>query len=387
MVEQEDKAKRAAKIANSKAKTAPKRKKPLPKQAAVATPKPVARQPNETPLPKSIELKREPTMPTMEQETEVEEEHGNALTKGMGIIDNADFAKEAYLEGGTSGATYAELSEDMTQDAFKTFRGTATARQLGSAAASEAILGPLAIAGSIMEMKEGYDELGKDPAKGATTMTEGGLGAASATAGMLAPFVAGAATAAPLLSSAAMGMKFGAFGNDQVKDLGWLHNDQGESESASSWAADKGHDADVYVSTLTGNATLGRIAGAARTLEAVPEAAVTAAAAGVVAAPGKLVATGRSLGHNAGQNKRAGSYADQNDGIGVHMTDGSVRMAQRGSDDARVGGQQMASYDEEQEAAIARAKLLHPEQWGEQPNEVSLFNKYAEQARVGTRSK
>ena len=91
------------------------------------------------------------------------------------------------------------------------------------------------------------------------------------------------------------------------------------------------------------------------------------------------------MGKQLANNDRATSYATANDGIGVRNPyTGQVEIAPSGSLAALTGGRQMANYDDSLSDAVEESKLLHPERWGEAENEVSAFNKVAEEMRQGT---
>ena len=402
LMEQEPKRKH---IADHRHHTKPKAKhkgKAKPKHAGKT---PAARQPGEKPKPKQAAVGvRDPWadarfVPEREapgRREEEEEEQENPVIAGIGHIEDAHFAVEAATKGGTNAETLGELSEILDEEAAETFAGHAsTAGSLAS------VLGPaLSIGGGIAEVISGREEYRHDHAKGMTTMIGGGAGIGSGVAGIAAlGGVGGAAMLSTGLAGGAAGLKIGSYGNDQVKDLGWLKNADGQAEKASDRLADKAEAADHWVAKHTGSATFGKIAGTGAMLLMTP-AAGAVATAGAVASPVNkgvlaLESAGTTMGKDLANFNRANEYAgtrdsklDAVDGVGVRDPyTGQVAIAQRGTQAAFRGGQQMADYDDELVDAVETSKILHPERWGKEANELSAFNAVAEQIASRARPK
>jgi hypothetical protein len=193
------------------------------------------------------------------------------------------------------------------------------------------------------------------------------------------------------LAGGAAGLKIGSYGNKQVKELGWLKNADGEAETASDRLADDAEAADHWMAKHTGSAIAGKIAGTGTMLLELP-AAGAVSTAGAIASPVNkgvlaLESAGTNIGKSAANLSRTEQYAgassnglDAVDGIGARDPyTGQVAITQRGTPDAIRAGKQMADYDDNLVDAVETSKVLHPERWGKEANELSAFNAIAEQ--------
>lgn len=196
--------------------------------------------------------------------------HGNPVMTGLTLADLAHLAGEGGVSGGLE---VAEAGAHIAHEAGQVFEGATMANGLPIATAAQrtmfgatAIASPLAIAGGAAEIIDGVSQIAHGNAqKGAVTTTTGAATAGSGIAGLagLAGSAGGAAAAGPL-SAFALGMKVGAFGNENVKERGWLHDREGNDASASEWAAEKGQAVDEWV-TEHSFGPLGTLAGLATT--------------------------------------------------------------------------------------------------------------------------
>jgi len=395
-MEQEPKRKHVADHRHHAKPKAKRKAKPRPKHASA---KPAAREPGEKPKPKDAAIARDPWADAktvageqreVPEQREEEEEEENPVGAGIGHIEDAHFGVEAATKGGTSAETLKELSEVMDDEAGELWAGEAS-----TAGGLASVLGPaLSIGGGVMEVISGAKEWHHDAVKGGMTMAGGGLGIGSGVSGLAAlAGVSGAAMASTGLAGGALGLKIGSSGNQAVKDLGWLKDSEGRAETASDRLADKAEAADDWMTKHTGSATLGKVAGTGAMVLLLP-AAGAIATAGAIASPVNkgvlaLESEGTSIGKHLANSGRANQYAgmrenklDAVDGIGVRDPyTGQVSIAQRGTQAAERAGQQMADYDDNLVDAVEASKVLHPERWGKEANELSAFNAIAERMR------
>lgn len=230
--------------------------------------------------------------------------HGNPVMTGLTLVDLAHLAGEAGVSGGLH---MGKAGSDIAHEAGLVFEGsphvTAAQRTMFGATA---IASPLAIAGGTAEFIDGLSQIAHGNAqKGAVTATTGAATAGSGIAGLagLAGSAGGAAAAAPL-SAFAMGMKVGAFGNEDVKERGWLQDREGNDASASEWAAEKGQAVDEWV-TEHSFGPLGTLAGLATTY-----------GASILGAGASLGAAGLSLGESLVADVGMGDILDAQAGGG-----------------------------------------------------------------------
>ena len=394
-------------------KAAVKRKpKPRPKRAGMyaTKAKPAARKSGEVAAPKKaaigvkdpwgaspVPVEHEARRREEDEEHEEHEESENPVATGLQYADYAHLGADAMIEGGTSGDGLLGLMDGIGEEASEVLAGEGTAAQTGLAASTGAIFAPMAITGGIMEMVDGYNEFGRDTAGGATTFL-GGLATAGSGASAIAGLagVGAAATAGPALASGAAGLKVGRYGNEQVKELGWLRDKDGNAEAPSTWAAENGENTEHWLAKHTHNETLAAIGGAGATALSVPVAGAVATAGAINGGVVKLENFGAERGKNLANFHRMNVYAGTNDeaelnsldGLGVRDAHtGQVEIAQRGTQAAALAGQQMADYDDNLSDAVERSKVLHPERWGKEANELSAFNGIAEKMHEGTHRK
>jgi len=157
------------------------------------------------------------------------------------------------------------------------------------------VLGPLGLASGTTEMAMGgrkalhakdIDEK-SDGALEALRGAAGTVGSAATMTGMSGPL-------APAMAAGAAGVAFGHYGDNQVKKHGLLKDHNGESQSASDWAADKGWAMDQAVASATGSKGLGTAAGLLETGKGAVDGAVLSAGVGLydlarMAAPGGAI--------------------------------------------------------------------------------------------------
>ncbi len=325
------------------------------------------------------------------------EEAENPVSTGLEYADYAHLGADALIEGETKGDGLLGLVDSMGEEASEVLAGAGEAAQTGLAASTGAVFAPMAITGGIMEMIEGYNEFGRDAAGGATTFL-GGMATAgsgvSATLGLAG--IGSAAAAGPALASGAAGLKIGSYGNEQTKELGWILDHDGNDITASSWAAQNGEDTERWLAKHTHNKTFAAIGGGTATALSVPTAAVLATAGAVNGGVNKLEDFGAEHGKQLANFHRMNIYAgtekdgtlDAVDGIGARNPyTGQVEIAQRGTRQADLGAQQMADYDDNLSDAVERSKVLHPERWGMEANDLSVFNGVAEKMYERTHRK
>ncbi|MGE5187202.1 MAG: hypothetical protein ACM31C_34370 [Acidobacteriota bacterium] len=213
------------------------------------------------------------------------------------------------------------------------------------------VLGPLGMASGAVEIAEGISEArdghGVD---GALDIASGAAGVGSSGAGMASLLVAGAIPWAVGLGAAEDGMEVGHYGDKQVKELGRLHDSEGNATTASRWAGDTARDVHDWFADR-GHPVLGHVAG-------VPTLAGTTVIAGGLAVEAAAESEGRAAGGWLGRRSRVNHY--------------------NGYDMNLVGGaESFAHYDDTQEAAIERTKREHPERWGHNPNNLTPDQAFA----------
>jgi hypothetical protein len=276
---------------------------------------------------------------------DLREQSSNPVATGISIVDKAHLAADAAMNGGT-------LVSKLSHEASELISGEASAGKLAFAGAS-AVAAPLAIAGGILEIDEGLDQWKHgNRADGGFAMTGGGLNILSGGSG-LAALGGSSALAATSAGSAslALGLAAGHHGDKQVKKLGWLHDDDGRAVSASEWAGHLGRGADDYL-TDRGHPYLGTAAGIATTFGA------SVVGAGM-AMDAELISAGKAAGSKLANQHRASHYANYE---GATVTGGA---------------QALADYDDDQEAAVERSKVEHPERWGHNPNNPTFGQAYS----------
>lgn len=306
-----------------------------------------------------------------------EGEPANPVGTGLDIVDGAHLTGDSFIEGGAPGKSMLEIGEDM-EEKGNLFDPAIEADHMGLSSGT-VIAAPLAIAGGIMEMYEGYEDIKKGDEGGSGTLSvgEGGLTTASGIAAIagLAGSAVGA-VAAPLLATGATGMKVGHYGDQQVQKLGWYHDEDGKAQTASSWMADQGTAANDWVTKQTGgDRVLGHTAGLETMGQSLPEAGGAATLAAMKGTNDKvidpLVTTGRELGSDIAAMNRADHY----DGYDAQLSTvdpktGKTVVPEKGSVEARRADDDWANYDDEKDAAIARSKKEHPERWGLPPDQT-----------------
>lgn len=297
----------------------------------------------------------------MPEHAEPEAEGGSPATPVLAAADDAHLLAEAAIDGETAATSWGGLTAHMGHEAVEIMAGEGTAMQTGMMGAS-AVMGPVAIAGGIMEMIEGRKEWQEGrKADGAVSMGAGGLGVSSGVAGLAGLAGAGpAAAAAPLLASSAVGLKVGHFGDNEVKKMGVLHNDEGEAESASEWAGENGKHADAWVTKHLHSGALGTIAGLGATLGSVFPAAGMSMAGAVMGGYSLANNAGHAIGTGLAHHHRASHY------------ESAYGMSEKDA-------QGLADYDDGQAAAIERSKREHPERWATPKAPGYFEEKYGQQ--------
>jgi len=177
--------------------------------------------------------------------------HGNPVLNGLTLLDLGHAVGEAAIDGRTAFQNFGQLAHHAGHEAGALWTGAGTTAQQGLNVAT-GVMSPLAIAGGTMEIIDGVNQLRHGDSAGAVTATSGLATAGSGIAGLAGLAGSGvAAAAAPVLSAAGLGLKAGAYGNQQVKERGWLEDSEGNNASASEWVADKAQSVDEYVSEKT----------------------------------------------------------------------------------------------------------------------------------------
>ncbi|MEP6864769.1 MAG: hypothetical protein ABJE66_29385 [Deltaproteobacteria bacterium] len=389
----------------------PKRKpKPRPKHARGAksnSKKPAARTPGEAPAPKAAKVgvkdpwadaapaRREQPEEEHEAESEEHESTDEQFGDAVGYFDDAHIGAEALLSGDTAGKGLSGLATALGEEQAELVAGELGGMETAFGAGSAAIASPLSIAGGIMELKGGIAEARRDAVKGSIPIMSGSASIVSGVAGLAS--LTGSAVAAGLAPAAAgfgAGVKIGAYGSEEAKEAGWLHDREGNAATPATWMADRGEDADRWVTKRTHNETLGTIAGGAATVGMAPVGGAVALGGAINGGVLKAEGFGESVGKVAAHHDRSEAYSGAagsggalgaTDGVGYRNPyTGQVSIAQRGTDEARAAGEQMADYDDQLSDRVGRAKVLHPERWGEGPNAVSMTNKLAEEIHAAT---
>lgn len=369
--------------------------KPHPKQTQPGK-KPVARAPDEKPRPRSPEQQRT-TAPALVDASEHrrESEDGrkepkNPVGVGLEWLDYLSLACEAKEGRTLHGASYAELAEDMAEESSEMWKpGAMTTFAEAGGTAGSALLSAVNVAGGMFEMYEGVKEYEHNKADGLFGVAEGLATTTSGVAGVMSlGGVASAGPAAPLAGSVALGLKVGHHGDQQVKEMGWMHDSTGEAVTASDWAADQGQLSEDKIERLTGSHALGVAAGMVTTVDAGIAGGVVAGAAAGNEKLLQLEAFGQERGRRSANLDRADQYALMDTGFAVRdPITGQVKLSHPGTEAARVGAKQMADYDDQAIDAVDRSKLLHPERWGQAPNELSTINNACEQMYAATHKK
>jgi hypothetical protein len=277
--------------------------------------------------------------------TKADAEPSNPVGTGLSVIDAAHTGIEAWRQGGLSVGTLGE-------EAGEIFAGTASNAEIASEAAN-GVLGPVGIAGGIMDVIEGFGECARgNKLEGGFKIAEGGMGAASGGFGLAELAGINAATPWGLgLAAGATGLKVGRYGDRKTKELGWFHDEHGDNASASEWAGQLGRSVNDSLSDR-GHPWLGSVAGAA-TLAGATLANVGIVPAAAAIGFGKSVGSGlahfgKSIGSGLANHHRANHYAHY-DGI----------------NEIQGGAEAMADDDDQRDAAIERSKREHPERWGQ----------------------
>ncbi len=371
------------------------KRKPQPK--GPSSQKPMARAPDAKPQERGADelrraLKAGLVAPTTEQrdaeKIDEDTEKENPVSAALSRADQVHLGAATFLEREAAGGTYAELAEEMAESSSEFWEGTASTGKTAFAGAS-AGFGMISIGGGIMEMFEGREEMKHNFVEGSFTFG-GGLATVGSGVAEIASFggVAAAGPAAPILGGLALGSKIGREGDKQVKELGWLHNSDGDAETASAWMGDNAEKVEEKVEGATGNHTLGVIAGTGSIVAQAGAGAVVATAAAGNSKILQLEEFGRGRGRRIANEERTESYFMQGDGIAIRdPRTNQVTMTDAGSDASRLGAQQLADYDDKKEDAVDRSKLLHPRQWGLDPNAVSVFNDQSDKIYAATHKK
>jgi hypothetical protein len=277
---------------------------------------------------------------------DLREEPSNPVTTGISAVDKAHLTADAIINGGT------ELSE-LGHEATSLFTGEASATTKAFAGAT-AVAAPLSIFGGILDIAEGVGEVRHGNTNdGSIHLVGGGSNIISGASGLAG--LGGSSAAVACSGGAAafgLGLAAGHYGDQQVKKLGWLHDDDGQAVNASQWAANAGGRADDWF-TEHGHPSLGTAAGVATTIGASVPGAVMAVGAGAASA-------GHAAGTAMANHHRASHYANY-EGMNI------------------VGGAQgLADYDDDHAAALERSKAEHPERWGNNPHNPTYGQAYAQ---------
>jgi hypothetical protein len=188
-------------------------------------------------------------------------EEENPVAKGLSYIDYAHLAGDAAVDGNTAAETLPGTFHEMGEDALKVRQGDGTVAQTGMKGIT-AIASPLAIAGGVIDMVEGANEIRHgDAPDGVIKESEGILMTGSGVSGLAGLASGTGATFAPVLGAGVTGLAIGHYGDEHAKELGLFHDDQGRAESASDWAGGKSADADNWVAQHSGSKALGTTAG------------------------------------------------------------------------------------------------------------------------------
>ncbi len=377
---------------HKKAKHKPK-PKPRPKQAQPSK-KPVARAPDEKPQLKPSSAQGTKQVPFSSRaairgsEGMEEPEKENPVAVALEYADYAHLALDAVVDGHCTGSSYSVLAEEMAEETTSLWTGPAT-NGAYAAGATSGLLGMVNVAGGIYQTIRGGQEWSHNKADAVFDISEGvgkTVGGFSQFASMAGVKAAGPVAA--LVGSAILGVEIGRHGDDQVKEMGWLHDSRGAGVTATDWAADKGQLAEDEVERTTGSHPLGVLAGMDASVIAGIEGGVVAGFAAGNEKVLNIEAYGRERGRSMANFNRAEAYAAQETGYAVRdPLTGQVTLPEPGTNAWQVGAKQYADHDDEQMNAVERAKLLHPERWGESPNSVSMFNHAAEQMYAATHTK
>ena len=278
----------------------------------------------------------------LEEEPE-NSEFAKPVTTAKGVIDNVERG-EHVAEAAAEGAGWLKH---------------------GVHAASRAlapVVGPLGIAGGAMEIAEGiHDARDGRGVDGTIEIASGAAGMGSSGAGMASLLVNGAIPWAVGLGAASDGMKFGHYGDEQLKNLDRLHDGAGHAVTASQWAGETAASVHNWFADR-GHPIVGHMLG-------VPTLAGTTVAAGGMAAEAAAESAGRAAGGWLGRRARVSHYKGYDVGL-------------------PEGAEALAHYDDTQEAAVERSKREHPERWGHNPHNPSFAQAFANLERAaGAESK
>ena len=233
--------------------------------------------------------------------------HGNPVATGLSFVDYAHLMGEGAVSGGFAAGNAGTHLANEAGEIFEGVANVAHEAGEGLTAAQRAMFGatafasPIAVGGGVVEMIDGIREMAHgDTGKGMTTTVTGAATAGSGVAGIAGlAGSAGGAALAPVLSAFAAGAKFGSFGNERVKEKGWLQDREGNDASASEWAADKGQAVDEWV-TEHSFGPLGTMAGLATTYGASVVGAGVAVAGATVADHGMADIMAIQQGYSSG---------------------------------------------------------------------------------------
>jgi hypothetical protein len=159
------------------------------------------------------------------------------------------------------------------------------------------------------------------------------------------------------LGAASDGLQIGHHGDEQVKELGRLHDAAGHAVTGSQWAGDTAASVHNWFADR-GHPMIGHVAG-------VPTLAGTTVVAGGMAVEAAAESAGRSAGGWLGHRARVGDYR----GYDVNLPEGPEAFAH---------------YDDTQEAAVERSKREHPERWGHNPSNPSYAQAFAHFAQLAS---
>jgi hypothetical protein len=134
------------------------------------------------------------------------------------------------------------------------------------------------------------------------------------------------------------GLQVGHYGDGEVKKHGWLHDSEGEAESASEWMGDTMGRADDWVTKHSGSAVLGKGAAALTGLGTLLPAGAMALGGAAVGGYDAATGLGHAVGDKVANRHRANHYSRY-----------------EGIDHIGGGAQSMANYDDAKRAAVERA--------------------------------